>query len=54
MTAELSGSVSPGERCVVVGWPVTREGRKLHAATALYDHDGKPLGIARQTWILLT
>ena len=54
MTAQLSGSVSVGVQCVVVGWPVTREGRKLHAGTALYDHDGKQLGIARQTWILLT
>jgi hypothetical protein len=53
MTAEISGSVRPGERCVVVGWPLGREGRKLHAGTALYDHDGKPIGIARQTWISL-
>jgi hypothetical protein len=54
MTAEIFGTVNAGEHCVVVGWPLHREGRKLHAGTAVYDHDGKPLGIARQTWILLT
>jgi hypothetical protein len=53
MTADIIGSVNTGEPCVVVGWPLAREGRKLEAATALYDHDGKPLGTARQTWILL-
>jgi len=53
MTAEIVGRVNAGTRCIVVGWPLAREGRKLHAGTAIYDDDGKPLGIARQTWIAL-
>jgi hypothetical protein len=53
MTAELSGNVSAGERCVVQGWPLGREGRKLHAGTALYDSSGKLVGRAKQTWIAL-
>jgi len=53
MTAEIVGCVNAGARSVVVGWPLAREGRKLHAGTAIYDDDGKPLGIARQTWIAL-
>jgi hypothetical protein len=53
MTAELYGSVSAGERCVVQGWPVAREGRKLQAGTALYGEDGTLRGLALQTWILL-
>jgi hypothetical protein len=39
------------EACVVVGWPLGREGRKAEAGTALYAADGELLGIARSTWI---
>jgi hypothetical protein len=42
-----------GERCVVVAWPIAREGRKGFAGTALYAEDGRVLGRARQTWIAL-
>jgi hypothetical protein len=40
-----------GERCVVVGWPLGEEARKLYAGTALYGEDGRPLASARATWI---
>ena len=40
-----------GERCVVVGWPLGEEGRKLYAGTALYGDGGRLLGVARATWI---
>ena len=39
------------ERCVVVGWPLGGEGRKLYAGTALFGERGDLLGIARATWI---
>ena len=41
-----------GERCVVVGWPLGEEGRKLHAGTALFGEGGRQLASARATWIL--
>ena len=41
-----------GEPCVVVGWPLGEEGRKLYAGTALYGEDGRPLARARATWIV--
>ena len=41
-----------GERCVVVGWPLGEEGRKLYAGTALFDEDRRQLASARATWIL--
>lgn len=53
MTAEISGELRAGERCVVQGELLAREGRKLHAVTALYGESGAVLGRARQTWILL-
>lgn len=53
MTAEVLSAVRVGERCVVVGWALGREGRKLTAATAVFGKDGMLYGHARQTWILL-
>lgn len=41
-----------GERCVVVGWPLGEEGRKLYAGTALFGEDGRQLASAHATWIL--
>ena len=52
MTARLVRLPEEGERCVVVGWPLGEDGRKLHAGTALYGADGAVLAIARQVWIL--
>jgi hypothetical protein len=42
----------PGERCVVLGWPLGEDGRKLFAGTAVYGQDGRVLGSARATWII--
>ena len=41
----------PGERCVVLAWPLGEEWRKLYAATALYGGDGRSLARGRATWI---
>lgn len=51
ITAELSDPVHAGERCVVLGWSLGREGRKLHAGTAVFGEDGRLRAKARQTWI---
>jgi hypothetical protein len=41
-----------GERCVVLGWPLGEDDRKLYAGTALFGEDGRTLGAARATWIV--
>jgi hypothetical protein len=51
MAAELRRAPTDGEGCVVVGRFLGEDGRKLHAATALYGADGDLLAAARQTWI---
>ncbi len=52
MTARIDRLPAEGERCVVVGWPLGEEGRKLRAGTALYGERGDTLAVARQVWIL--
>jgi hypothetical protein len=51
MTARIDRLPAEGERCVVVGWPLEVDGRKLHAGTALVA-DGDVLAVARQLWIM--
>ncbi|TYB40081.1 hypothetical protein [Actinomadura chibensis] len=51
MTAQVMDVPDAGERCVVMGYARSREGRKMHAATALYGADGRLLGRAEQIWI---
>lgn len=51
ITAHVHRLPREGERCVVVGWPLGEDGRKLHAGTALYGDDGRPIAVARQLWI---
>jgi hypothetical protein len=41
-----------GEPCVVVGWPLGEEGRKLYAGTALCGEGGRRLARAKATWIV--
>jgi hypothetical protein len=51
MTAELPSRVQSGERCVVVGWKIARDGRKHISGTALYGEDGRLCGVSSQLWI---
>jgi hypothetical protein len=50
--AHVDSVPAVGEQCVVAGWPLGEEGRKLYAGTALYGEDGRVLGRARATWIV--
>ncbi|MGE5282916.1 MAG: PaaI family thioesterase [Chloroflexota bacterium] len=53
LTASIDGAIEPGATCVAMGWPIDREGRKLHAGSAIFSEDGEPLARARATWIEL-
>jgi hypothetical protein len=52
LAARVEHLPHPGERCVVIGWPLGEDGRKLDAGTALYGEDGRVLGAARAVWII--
>ena len=51
MTARIDRLPEDGEPCVVVGWPLGEDGRKLFAGTALDGTSGEVLARARQVWI---
>lgn len=50
ITLALPGEVRAGQPYIVTGWPLERDGRKLHAGTALHDADGRLLAWSRQLW----
>lgn len=52
MTASVDHSVPAGVPCIVVGWPIARDGRKLHAGTAIFDRSGRILARSLQLWLL--
>jgi len=53
MVGKVDPTIEPGERCVVVGWPIGRSGRKLQAGTAIFDGSGTRRGVSLQTWITI-
>jgi hypothetical protein len=53
VAAKVIGPVARGERCVLVGWPLHVDGRKLYAGSALFSADGLRAA-ARVAWVLLT
>lgn len=51
LTGRITGSVAPGQRYIVAGWPLGVDGRKRYAGSAVYSEEGRPLAVARATWI---
>lgn len=51
MAGRLEGRVAAEEPCIVIGWQIAREGRKLTAGTAIVGADGGLRGIARSLWV---
>ncbi len=52
LAVRVDGVPEPGERCVVLGWGLGEDGRKVYAGTALFGESGRVLGYGRATWIL--
>ncbi len=53
MTGEVLCRPRVGEPCIVSAWPISRDGRKEYAGTALFAADGELLARAHQVWIVM-
>jgi hypothetical protein len=51
LAVHIDRRVPADEPCVVVGWPISSEGRKHKVGTALYAEDGGPCARGLATWI---
>jgi len=50
MAASVRGAVSVGERYIIVGWELARDGRRHYTGTALFSESGECRACARATW----
>lgn len=50
MAVEIERRPKPGERCTILSWRISEEGRKLFSAGVLYGQDREPLACATATW----
>ena len=53
LAVKLVAPVQAEEKCVIMSWPVGIDGRKHHAAAALFGEDGSVRAEAKATWIKL-
>jgi len=51
LAVSIEGTVVVGERCVLIGWEIGRQGRKHHTGTALFGESGSRRAIGRATWL---
>jgi len=51
LTVRIERPVRAGDRCVVIGWTLGKEGRKYFAGTALFDSTGALCAYAKAVWI---
>src|SRR4051794_34192728 len=52
MTAAVEAPVEPEHDYIVVGWPISSEGRKHRAGSAIFDAHGARLALAEALWIM--
>ena len=52
LAARIIAEPAPGEPHVVLGWPLGADGRKRFAGSAILTANGRPLAVARSTWLV--
>jgi len=50
LAVSINSSLCAGEKCVVIGWEISHEGRKHYTGTALFDESGTCCAVAYATW----
>jgi hypothetical protein len=53
LRGQIGRAVEPSRPHIVVGWPISRDGRKHLSGTAIYDAEGQPRAWAEALWIEL-
>jgi len=51
LSVRIDKAVKPGEKCVIIGWPISIDGRKRTAGSAVFSESGKLAAIGRAIWI---
>lgn len=51
LCVRIDDSITPSEKCIVIGWPLQFDGRKRFAGSAVFSSSGRPAAVGRATWI---
>jgi len=51
LAARVDGRIVAGEKYIAVGWPLSIDGRKRLAGSAIFSESGHPLAMGRALWI---
>ena len=51
LAARIHSTITPGEPCLTMGWPISNSGRKYVAGSALFSRTGRLCACALATWI---
>ena len=50
LTVRIEKPVSIGQHCIVIGWPLARDGRKHFAGSAVFSGQGELIALAKAAW----
>ena len=50
LAVSINDTVSIGEKCVLIGWEISHEGRKHYTGTALFGESGSCCAVGYATW----
>jgi len=50
LAVSIKETVSVGEKCVLIGWEISHEGRKHYTGTALFGESGSCCAVGYATW----
>jgi len=50
LAVAIHDHIVPGEKCVVIGWEISQEGRKHYTGTALFGESGTCRAVGYATW----
>jgi len=50
LAVSIKGRVTAGEKCVLIGWEISREGRRHYTGTALFGESGSCKAVGYATW----
>lgn len=51
MSVQINADIRVGEKCVMLGWPLSRDGKKHFSASAVIGENGSVAAVAKATWI---
>jgi hypothetical protein len=53
LVASVKKKITPCENCIIIGWKISTDGRKLFSGSALFSESGELCGMSKATWFVI-